>query len=217
MGARARARREGGPERRGPRAGAPWGGMVVRRIPKRTSFRIRRVHPDPTRRWLKYAANAITAANLSLGLLSVLLSFFHLFRWAAVALMAAVLLDRLDGSTARRLGIVSDFGRELDSLSDLVSFGVAPAVLIYSQVYMDRLPLIGGALSMLYVLCGALRLARFNVQNAVGGFLGVPITFAGGVLGLLSLLARDVPMAGFAAAEILLSVLMVSKIRVKKF
>lgn len=191
--------------------------MVVRRIPKRTSFRIRRVHPDPTRRWLKYAANAITAANLSLGLLSVLLSFFHLFRWAAVALMAAVLLDRLDGSTARRLGIVSDFGRELDSLSDLVSFGVAPAVLIYSQVYMDRLPLIGGALSMLYVLCGALRLARFNVQNAVGGFLGVPITFAGGVLGLLSLLARDVPMAGFAAAEILLSVLMVSKIRVKKF
>ncbi|MDI3326972.1 MAG: CDP-diacylglycerol--serine O-phosphatidyltransferase [Alicyclobacillaceae bacterium] len=191
--------------------------MVVRRIPKRTSFRIRRVHPDPTRRWLKYAANAITAANLSLGLLSVLLSFFHLFRWAAVALMAAVLFDRLDGSTARRLGIVSDFGRELDSLSDLVSFGVAPAVLIYSQVYMDRLPLIGGALSMLYVLCGALRLARFNVQNAVGGFLGVPITFAGGVLGLLSLLARDVPMAGFAAAEILLSVLMVSKIRVKKF
>ncbi|MBX6395490.1 MAG: CDP-diacylglycerol--serine O-phosphatidyltransferase [Alicyclobacillaceae bacterium] len=159
----------------------------------------------------------ITAANLSLGLLSVLLSFMHLFRWSAVALMVAVLFDRLDGSTARRLGIASDFGKELDSLSDLVSFGVAPAVLIYSQVYMAHFPLLGGALSMIYVLCGALRLARFNVQNLVGGFLGVPITFSGGVLGLLSLLARDVPVAGFAAAEILLSVLMISKVRVKKF
>jgi CDP-diacylglycerol--serine O-phosphatidyltransferase len=70
---------------------------------------------------------------------------------------------------------------------------------------------------MIYVLCGALRLARFNVQNLVGGFLGVPITFSGGVLGLLSLLARDVPVAGFAAAEIVLSALMISKVRVKKF
>ncbi|MDI3256818.1 MAG: CDP-diacylglycerol--serine O-phosphatidyltransferase [Kyrpidia sp.] len=189
----------------------------MRRIPERTVLRIRRVNPDPTRRWLKYAANTITAANLSLGLLSVLLSLMHLFHWAAVALMVAVLFDRLDGSTARRLGIASDFGRELDSLSDLVSFGVAPAVLVYSQVYMVYLPWIGGALSMIYVLCGALRLARFNVQNFKGGFLGVPITFAGGVLGLLSFVAKDVHAVGFAVAELVLSALMVSKIRIKKF
>ncbi|ADG06670.1 CDP-diacylglycerol/serine O-phosphatidyltransferase [Kyrpidia tusciae DSM 2912] len=194
-----------------------WGGMRVQRNPVRTVLRIRRVSPNPTRRWLKYAANTITAVNLSLGLLSVLLSSMHLFHWAAVALMVAVLFDRLDGSTARRLGIASDFGRELDSLSDLVSFGVAPALLVYTQVYMEHLPLVGGALSIVYVLCGALRLARYNVQRFSGGFLGVPITFAGGVLGLLSFVSRDVHVLGFAAAEILLSALMVSKIPIKKF
>jgi CDP-diacylglycerol--serine O-phosphatidyltransferase len=187
--------------------------MAKRRI------RIVRVS-NPIPKFAKYTANFITSTNLALGILSILLSFNHIFKWSEIALIAAVLTDRLDGSTARRMGITSHFGKELDSLSDLVSFGVAPAILVYALVF-DTSPLPGVNLagivsSVLYVICGALRLARFNVMNISTGYIGVPITFAGGLLVILCLAHRDFASWMFVFFEVILSLLMISRIRIKK-
>jgi CDP-diacylglycerol--serine O-phosphatidyltransferase len=92
----------------------------------------------------------------------------------------AILLDVLDGRIARMTGTTSEFGGELDSLADVVSFGVAPALLAYSWGFAT-LPRVGWLVAFLFVACGTLRLARFNVQkSSVDGryFVGLPIPAA---------------------------------------
>jgi CDP-diacylglycerol--serine O-phosphatidyltransferase len=88
------------------------------------------------------------------------------FDRAAVNIGFAVLFDFLDGSVARLAGATSEFGIELDSIADVISFGIAPAVLAYAWGYgkTDGLHKIAWAASFIFVICGALRLARFNVQ-----------------------------------------------------
>jgi len=108
-------------------------------------------------------------------------------------------------------------GKELDSLCDLVSFGVAPALLLYSQVLAMFDFQIGLAAAILYIACGALRLARFNVLNIKDYFVGVPITLAGTVLAVVSFLAFSIPDYLILAVMVFLSILMVSNIKVRKF
>ena len=140
---------------------------------------------------------------------------------AALLLLTAVLLDSLDGALARTLSATSDFGAELDSLADIVSFGVAPAVLAGSLL-PEELGAVGWILILVYPLCAAWRLARFNVNSAHsehGEFAGLPSTGAGAAAAtaiMLHLRLQEVGVLGTGAllpwAMLLLALLMVSRV-----
>ena len=114
-------------------------------------------------------------------------TYFHLAIWL---ILVACIFDMLDGRLARLGGHESEFGREFDSLADVISFGVAPALLLYKIVLQDFEQ--GWLVAFLYLLCGALRLARFNCIAAKGGgadkdFRGFPIPAAAGVISSVTL------------------------------
>ena len=117
--------------------------------------------------------------------------------------------------TARKFNIESEFGKQLDSMSDIISFGVAPALLLYQGVLSDfGAP--GAFFTVFYIGCGAFRLARFNITENKGYFLGLPIT-AAGVLATLSFLAiPHLPPQTFLYILLILGLLMVSPLKVKK-
>lgn len=124
--------------------------------------------------------NTITILGLLCGVYSIILSIDGKFVYAAYALILSALFDGLDGKVARLVRGTSEFGVQLDSLCDVVSFGVAPAILVYSWVLapFGRLGLMA---MFLFVACGALRLARFNVQAGKISseyFVGLPIPAA---------------------------------------
>lgn len=120
--------------------------------------------------------NSISAISLILGILAIFLSFERNYEQASIFIVLAMIADSLDGRAARLLGVSGRFGEELDSLCDLCSFGVAPAILIYMYGLSD-LGLIGKIIAALYTVGGAMRLARFNVDSSVvkGCFIGMPI------------------------------------------
>ncbi|MCP8967202.1 CDP-diacylglycerol--serine O-phosphatidyltransferase [Ectobacillus ponti] len=171
---------------------------------------------DSTLRKLKaQTANICTMVNLSLGCAALLFTLQDEFKLALIFIFLAALSDRFDGMLARKLGIESELGRQLDSLCDLVSFGVAPALLIYQTVLYDySVP--GAFFTILYIACGAFRLARFNVTESNGYFQGVPITVAGCLLTLSYFLAGTVSTNVFLVLLIALSFLMVSSVKLKK-
>ena len=165
-----------------------------------------------------------TVGNLFCGYLSVWASIRGTFELAAVLIVAAAVLDGLDGRVARMTHSTSEFGEEYDSLADLVSFGVAPAVLAYSWGLSD-FHRIGWMASFLFVVCGSMRLARFNIQTHVADkryFVGLPIPMAAGticgiVLATPEQLVSRTWMGGLLALTILLSYLMISTIRYRSF
>jgi CDP-diacylglycerol--serine O-phosphatidyltransferase len=138
------------------------------------------------------------------------------FTLAAAAILLATVLDRMDGDLARRLGVSSEFGKELDSLADLVSFGVAPAILAYASVLDETLGIAGLIIALTFITCGAIRLARFNVLNITDHFVGVPITVAGGLMAIAILLVNYLPFWVVALFMVSLSGLMVCNLKVKK-
>jgi len=164
----------------------------------------------------KRAANFITFLNIIFGSTAILYTINGNYKLAAILILAAVLMDGLDGRVARRLHTSSDLGRELDSLCDIVSFGVAPAVLLYSQVLSSNYGFLGLATFLIFIICGAYRLARFNVMNINEYFLGLPITIAGGLVALLSLLAAYLHPLIILLLMLVLSLFMISSIRLPK-
>ena len=158
--------------------------------------------------------NMITSGNLLCGMLSLILTVRGHYLPAAWMIPCAVFFDFMDGKVARAMGVSSDFGVEFDSLGDVVSFGVAPAILIYS-ISLQALPGVLGALAAaFFALCGALRLARFNVVHKPGPFQGLPIPAGGLFLVSMELagVADRVPallMALLAAGD---GVLMISSV-----
>jgi len=123
--------------------------------------------------------NMITSGNLLCGMLSLILTVRGHYLPAAWMIPCAVFFDFMDGKVARAMGVSSDFGVEFDSLGDVVSFGVAPAILLYSAA-LRTLPGVTGAIAAaFFALCGALRLARFNVVHVPGPFQGLPIPAGG--------------------------------------
>lgn len=106
---------------------------------------------------------------------------------ATLLVFVAIILDGADGWAARKLHAQSEFGKVLDSLSDIITFGAAPAYILYEAVFHELSPALGWGITILFPVCGALRLARFNVQNGMKRyFVGLPIPAAGGMLALLS-------------------------------
>jgi len=126
-----------------------------------------------------------TCGNMAFGILSIFSSIDGNFIRAAWLLIGALACDILDGRIARMTNTTSDFGMELDSLSDLVSFGMAPGIMMYMLV-LNTMGKIGIAIAILYVLCCALRLARFNVLAQSGElykhFVGLPTPASAGVI-----------------------------------
>jgi CDP-diacylglycerol--serine O-phosphatidyltransferase len=183
----------------------------------------------------------MTAGNILCGYIATLQIFdgTHLadpshYYNAILAILGACLFDALDGRVARMGGQESPFGRELDSLADIVSFGIAPALLVHDIVLksIERPANLGWLISCIYLVCGAMRLARFNCLAAMDekssstSFRGCPIPAAAGVISSITLLVlwldsneREIGQWKYALAVLMvvLSFLMVSNIEYPSF
>lgn len=165
-----------------------------------------------------FIPNIVTLSNLLLGLISLLYTMNEQYAVAAVAILLAMLMDGMDGKIARKLDAASDFGKQLDSLCDLVSFGVAPSLLIYNSSLRES-GLIALIVVLLFPLCGAVRLAKFNVSEAKDYFIGIPITLAGALLAFIVLISLklSLPIMFLSLLIFLLSYLMVSNLKIPKY
>jgi CDP-diacylglycerol--serine O-phosphatidyltransferase len=166
----------------------------------------------------------LTTGNIFCGFTSIVMTFNRDFRTAAILVIVAGVLDGLDGRIARLTGGTSEFGGEYDSLADVVSFGLAPSFLA-SVWGLASLRRYGWIISFLFLACGAVRLARFNIQHGASDrrwFIGLPIPMAATAVAGCTLYfenpVRDPVMAGlFAFLTLALSFLMVSRVRYRSF
>ncbi len=165
------------------------------------------------REWIP---NLLTMGSLAAGFTSLLFTFHSQFEWAALAILLAGLLDGLDGRVARLLGVSSPMGVELDSLADLVSFGVAPGFLLYA-LDLHHLGVFGAAIATLYAVGAGFRLARFNLGTPPGYFVGLPSTAAGGIVASFVLYGAKLHSPFYPALALTLAVLMVSRLRYRDF
>ncbi|WP_297519396.1 CDP-diacylglycerol--serine O-phosphatidyltransferase [uncultured Clostridium sp.] len=165
--------------------------------------------------------NIFTFINLGCGVLSLLATFDKKFMLSAGLIILAAIVDRYDGRIARYLNVTSELGKELDSLADLVSFGVAPAILsfvLYNFKDFMGFGIIGYAALLAFPICGAFRLARYNTTEFDGEFRGIPITIAGCIMAVYALFtAKDFlnPYIPFILI-VILAYLMVSNFKLKK-
>lgn len=165
-----------------------------------------------------------TLGNMLGGFSAVLLSFQGHFRWAAVLVALSIILDIADGAVARAVGAITPFGLQFDSLADLISFGIAPAVLVYTWA-LPAYPAWAWAGAMFWLACAAYRLARFNVTiDPLADkryFIGLASPGAAGVV-IATVFAIDGPLYGWApllpvAAGVLPAALMVTSVRFRSF
>ncbi|NSL51452.1 CDP-diacylglycerol--serine O-phosphatidyltransferase [Calidifontibacillus erzurumensis] len=164
----------------------------------------------------KSIPNMFTLGNLYCGFLSIGFAANGEFNNAAILILIGMMLDSMDGRLARMLKADSSLGKELDSLADIVTFGVAPSFLVY-YTYFFQFGLLGFIVAGLFPLFGAYRLARFNISSTKSSlhyFIGVPITAAGGILALLTLFGNYIPNIIISVVFTALCFLMVSRIRI---
>ena len=192
--------------------------MAERRVRRR-----RRTSPGERGRAIYLVPNLITTAALTLGFWSITLSIRGEFDRAGLAIILAAIADMLDGRIARATKSTSPFGVEYDSMSDLVSFGLAPALLFYNWTLIPLGPR-GWLIAALFALCAALRLALFNVkahQKEQLHYEGLPSTFAGGYVAVCVWFTHWVPLEPpftpilgmtITSGFVLLALLMVSRV-----
>ena len=201
-------------------------------------------HPAPPKLKIYFLPNLMTAGNLFCGFVALTKiveadlaspDFNHVIRTALFFILLACIFDLLDGRVARMGGSESPFGREFDSLADLISFGVAPAFLVHRIVLKDlfaQYAEVGWFIASIYLICGALRLARFNCLAAMAGsgggreFTGFPIPAAAGLVASLTLFLiwleeRNFPRGNWRymlpGLLLFLSVMMVSEVKYPTF
>ena len=201
--------------------------------------------PAPDRLRIYFLPNLLTAGNLFCGFLAMTkiveaqpdmpAEFNHSIRLALFYILLACIFDLLDGRVARMGGRESPFGREFDSLADIISFGAAPAFLVHRVVLADVFKdhsRFGWFIASIYLICGAFRLARFNclaAQKTSGGgkeFLGFPIPAAAGMVASITLLLLRVDDKVFQTSNwryalpvimVFLSLMMVSEVKYPSF
>ncbi|KOP82889.1 CDP-diacylglycerol--serine O-phosphatidyltransferase [Cytobacillus solani] len=167
-------------------------------------------------RFTKAIPNMVTLGNLYCGFLSIGFAANGGFKNAAILILIGMMLDSMDGRLARMLHADSTLGKELDSLADIVTFGVAPSFLVY-YTYFYQFGMLGFVVAGLFPLFGAYRLARFNISSSktsMNYFVGVPITAAGGILAILTLFGHIIPQIITTVVFTGMCFLMVSKIRI---
>jgi CDP-diacylglycerol---serine O-phosphatidyltransferase len=199
---------------------------------------------DSSRLKIYFLPNLMTAGNLFCGFAALTkiveadigaANFTSIIRHSLFFILLACIFDLLDGRVARMGGSESPFGREFDSLADLISFGVAPAFLVHRIVLRDvfiEYAEVGWFIASIYVICGALRLARFNCLAAMAGsggskeFLGFPIPAAAGLVASITLFLMWWDDRGFAKGNwryilpvimLFLSMMMVSAVKYPSF
>lgn len=172
--------------------------------------------------------NIFTFSNLAFGIMSILMTVEGNYVWACMFILLAGLVDRYDGKIARFLNVSSDIGKELDSLCDLVSFGVAPSLLVFSMYHFQKFGLLGYALLLMFPISGAYRLARYNTTDFHNVYMGVPITIAGVFIAFYNLvlllsfksnvvfLLHGLNPVFMVLFMLMFSYLMVCKLKVKK-
>jgi CDP-diacylglycerol--serine O-phosphatidyltransferase len=148
-------------------------------------------------RW-SVVMNALALGNLFLGLAALFLAYHGLFEYSAMTILMAVFLDTVDNRTAKKLQTGIHFCRELDSLTDLITFGVVPAVLMYNTV-LSQFHWVGVLVTAVFPIFGAFSLARFNTDAAGygGNFRALPIAAAGGLVALMVLYHGYIQYATF--------------------
>lgn len=200
-----------------PRAAVEAGGQAV---PEAEQPEAR-----PARRGIYLLPNLLTTAALFAGFYAVVAAMGGRFEAAAVAIFTAMLLDGLDGRVARLTHTQSAFGAEYDSLCDMVSFGVAPALVAF-EWSLHSLGKLGWLAAFIYTAAAALRLARFNTQVGVADkryFQGLPSPSAAAIIAAMVWLATDYAVDGVSvrygafALTVLGGVLMVSNVRYHSF
>ena len=167
--------------------------------------------------------NIFTFSNLGFGIMAIMMTLNTAtlnanYKLACIFILAAGFVDRYDGKIARLLNVSSELGKELDSLADLVSFGVAPSILVFSMYDLSSYGIVGYLMVLVFPIAGAYRLARYNCSSFDGNYMGVPITIAGTFMALYCLLTINhtsdpiVPILFI----FILSYFMVSKFKFKK-
>jgi len=168
--------------------------------------------------------NLVTTCNLFAGFFAIIHALREQYLVAAYAIVVAAIFDQLDGRLARLTRSTSKFGAEYDSICDVVSFGVAPALLLFRWA-LEPFGRVGWVACFLFVACGALRLARFNVQAGVvekNYFQGLPIPMAAGIVASSVLAFTDLGWESQGSRlllfmSILLALVMVSTFRYRSF
>ena len=194
-------------------------------MPTRSSLR-----PPAMRQVVIVIPSAFTLGNMFFGMWAIVSAYRGNFTWAAWFIMFAGVLDMLDGRVARLSGAGTRFGAELDSLVDIVSFGVAPAMVMFFLEFQNA-GKFGWLICYMYVVAVAIRLARYNVQHGTGKpgwFTGMPSPSAGMMLAVYypfsqttwyrdSLAYLDFQREGLTILMVLLALLMVSTVKYPKF
>lgn len=167
--------------------------------------------------------NLLTTCNMFFGFFSIIYAIRGEYITAAYAIVVAAIFDLLDGRVARLTKTESSFGAEYDSLSDVISFGMAPAILLYLWA-LQPFGRLGWLASFALVACAALRLARFNVQSSEekNYFQGLPTPMAAGIVSSAVLCFNDMGWDGYKspfvlAVAFLLALTMVSQFRYRSF
>jgi CDP-diacylglycerol--serine O-phosphatidyltransferase len=172
---------------------------------------------------MNYLANILTVLSLICGFVSIIFSLESHFTFACWAIIFSVIFDGLDGQIAKRNPVPSEFGRELDSLVDVISFGIAPSILGYIFVYQAFYFWATSAL-FIYLFCSVFRLAKYNItpkKKLVNYFYGLPTTVSGGIVASFVLIYRrkqdslapqHIPLI-FIFIVLILAFLMVSRVR----
>ncbi len=190
-----------------------------KRVASQTRARLRGLHFN------RLIPNILTVLALCAGLTAILYGYQGKWKFAVLAVVVAAVLDALDGRVARLLGGSTKFGAELDSLSDFVSFGVAPALLVFLWT-LHGAQETGWVITLVFTVCAALRLARFNTRLGVSDmpawasnfFTGVPVPAGGGLVLLPMILsfALEIPSLAHPVVNIpvmvCVSFLMISRI-----
>lgn len=179
---------------------------------------------EKRRRGIFLLPSLLTTGNLFCGFLALLLTAQHRHVEAALAILVAMVMDILDGKVARLTRTTTQFGVEYDSLADVVSFCVAPAFLLYAWA-LTHLGRAAWLAAFLFVICGALRLARFNVASGTADrrfFIGLPTPAAAGFVASTVLLLEGTELSrwvllGISSATYLVALLMVSTVRYWSF
>lgn len=175
-------------------------------------------------RWRAMLPSLFTLANMMCGFAAVLLSFQDQFRFAAVLIAIAIVLDISDGAVARAVGAITPFGLQFDSLADLISFGIGPAVLLHTWGFGGE-GVLSWVVPLLWLACAAFRLARFNVTiDPLADkryFIGLASPGAAGVI-LASIFLFEPPFDGWrllipTVAGALAAILMVTSFRFMSF
>jgi CDP-diacylglycerol--serine O-phosphatidyltransferase len=176
---------------------------------------------EKRKRAVPFLPNFITTMSLFCGFYSLMFSLKGNYYMAAIFILISAFIDGIDGRVARMTNSTSEFGKEYDSLSDLVAFGVAPAIMVYLW-QLNSYGRLGFIASFLFVACGALRLARFNIDTTGGmtHFTGLPIPIAAAAIAstyLITSVAGSFPSLSILIGVYILSFLMVSSIPYPSF